>query len=850
MTLFRHNLKFFILILFALILVCAVAYVKISVGINELNVIFSQSIAHQVNTHQGIIEMQLEQMANTAADLTRLRPSLMDEIEHLTDATSLHETLNVYCAAKKYISVSLIDVNGKCIASTASPQQASIFENEPYLKNILHGQPFCQFEQDATTVLFYGSPFITSHNRYVGMAVIEVQAEYLLEYLEDEHHDQSLNLMALMTRTGNMLACTYKNTFQDDDNDRIMSFFDFGFTDISPSDWYVDNTIIAHSNGSPYTLLFRRLGNTELVLLHCYPYPAAKSLPHEAYSMIGSLIVLFIVLITFIFIMGSGVIRNERDYMKVLSSYHSVFSTDGSGIIIFDQKGVCQHVDNTACSLLNLDKDTLMHQSVYSIFRKLLVSEADQGASENGPLPLLESDEITLTTSEGNEIDISLQGMQLDRNNYVLLIKNITRRKSAERALQQSEQKLQEILNFLPDPTFVINKKREIIIWNKGMQLISGYNAEDVLDKGNYEYSFAVYGTREPALIDCLFEEDLAYLSRYENIRYIADTISAETKITIAGKTKNYLLNVAPLKDSSGTVVGAIEILKDITQLKTSEKQLRKYAQRLKKTYLKLKQSQHYLIQSSKMSAVGTLASGIAHEFNNIFTVITGYADLASQASSDTFVANALTNVKEASKRAKNITESLREFSCSNDNRKKITDIKDSIERCLMLWHQRIEEQQIRIETDLAQTPPIMCNPNKLLHIFSNLFSNALDAMQNIPNGKLSVKLSYITKAEFKKSFKNISISMVDTEFIVINVADNGHGIAESHQARIFEPFYTSKGVLVNGDRNAPGTGMGLSIVYGIVKELHGEIFVSSKHSEGAEFIIALPAPRNRSIQT
>ncbi|NPV05017.1 MAG: PAS domain S-box protein [Syntrophaceae bacterium] len=156
------------------------------------------------------------------------------------------------------------------------------------------------------------------------------------------------------------------------------------------------------------------------------------------------------------------------------------------------------------------------------------------------------------------------------------LISEIEDRTRAETALRDSERRLSDIIAFLPDPTFVIDRDGRVIAWNRSMEQMTGVAAKDILGKGNYEYALPFYGERRPLLIDQVLAPDTAIEGRYANIHRRGETLFGESYLTGRGKERVYLAGTAaPLYDSQGNIAGAIESIRDITDKKRAEEQLR-----------------------------------------------------------------------------------------------------------------------------------------------------------------------------------------------------------------------------------------------------------------------------------
>jgi signal transduction histidine kinase/HAMP domain-containing protein len=296
-----------------------------------------------------------------------------------------------------------------------------------------------------------------------------------------------------------------------------------------------------------------------------------------------------------------------------------------------------------------------------------------------------------------------------------------------------------------------------------------------------------------------------------------------------------YALSAAPFQDEKGEKY-ILETLRDITEQKKLELQVKEHTQNLEKANAELKnalknlkEAQAQLIQAEKMAGIGQLAAGVAHELNNPLGGILGYCQFALEKITKkplkeltgediSTYSQYLKDIEQQSKRCKAIIQSLLKFSRASVKEDfEPIDINSILKETFTFVNHQMEKHKVKLEEVLSPSlPRLSGNTSQLQQVFTNLILNAVQAMPD--GGRLTVldKLS-----EDKGSLE-------------ISFADTGEGISKENLSKIFEPFFTTKKV-------GQGTGLGLSVSYGIVKEHGGEIQVESTVGQGSTLIVILP---------
>jgi two-component system, NtrC family, sensor kinase len=272
---------------------------------------------------------------------------------------------------------------------------------------------------------------------------------------------------------------------------------------------------------------------------------------------------------------------------------------------------------------------------------------------------------------------------------------------------------------------------------------------------------------------------------------------------TRAGDTRIANIAIAPLVTRKFSVIGRLIIVDDITERMELESQLS---------------------QAEKLSSIGLLAAGVAHEVNTPLAVISSYAQmLTKQINGDPKLSALLDKITRQTFRASEIVNNLLNFSRTSATEFSDVDLNKVISETLMLLQHQLKTSRIKVETDLYEgLPAIHGNPGKLQQVFLNLFLNAKDAMA--PNGGM------------------LHIQTTNGTGVEVRIRDTGTGIAAENINKIYDPFFTTKASPREGQ--ARGTGLGLSVTYGIIQEHAGKIRVESAPGQGTIFRLEFPLIR------
>jgi PAS domain S-box-containing protein len=235
--------------------------------------------------------------------------------------------------------------------------------------------------------------------------------------------------------------------------------------------------------------------------------------------------------------------------------------------------------------------------------------------------------------------------------------------------------------------------------------------------------------------------------------------------------------------------------------------------------------------QAQKMEAIGTLAGGVAHDFNNILTIITGYNDLMTLMVTDPKLLECLDAVGRAGSRATNLVRQILTFSRHEESMREVLQLGPVVEEAIKFLRAGIPST-IELRTSLgAKTPTVLADSNQIHQVVMNLCTNAWQAMKDRP-GVIDVKLE---EFEVDAVLAESQLRVRPGKYVRLSVSDTGIGMDRATMSRIFEPFFTTKGP-------SEGTGLGLSVVHGIMRNHDGSITVYSRPGEGTTFHLYFPA--------
>ncbi|MFM2429285.1 MAG: hypothetical protein RLZZ511_498 [Cyanobacteriota bacterium] len=436
-------------------------------------------------------------------------------------------------------------------------------------------------------------------------------------------------------------------------------------------------------------------------------------------------------------------------------------------------------------------------------------------------------------------------------------------REKIESELKASQQLLQLVMDTLPEAIFWKDRNSVYLGCNQNFAEDSGVGfPENIVGKTDYDLAWK----KEEA--DFFRECDRrVMLADYAELGIVEPQLQGD------GKQAWLETNKAPLHGMQGKVIGILGTYQDITARKQADIALQKLNQKLEfqtteltSALEQLQQSQLQLIQQEKMSALGNLVAGVAHEINNPVGFLSGNLQPAQDYVCDLFglldlyqkalpnpgqeieeeietidlaylredLPKVLYSMREGIKRIQSISTSLRTFSRADTESKVPFNIYEGLDSTLLILKHRLKANEhrpaIEITTNYHEMQPVHCFPGQLNQVFMNLLANAIDALDESNQGKS------FSEIQLQPNRITVTVQLSNCQqWATIKIQDNGIGMNEETKQRIFENLFTTKGV-------GKGTGLGLAIARQIIVEKHrGTVEVNSSLGQGTEFILKIP---------
>ncbi len=508
-----------------------------------------------------------------------------------------------------------------------------------------------------------------------------------------------------------------------------------------------------------------------------------------------------------------GLDGNEGLYRALAESSQEV-------IFLIDRQGRVRYVNSAAASFFGAPREKIEGRDLRELFSPEaceLQSNALQRVFQSGA-PVYTEENLSFAD---RKIWLETRLMPIKGHDgsveYVMGVsRDVTDRKETELALRESEKTARTLLDIPTAAALLIDREGICLDANETMAWRFGWRIPDVIGRPVWDF----------------FPPDVSARRK----KYLAEVLRTKKQVRFEDKRQGRWNDIVatPVLDDSGEVSKVVVFGFDVTERKQTEERLKQYHDRLEELVeertKELSLLNDQLRQSQKMEAVGLLAGGIAHDFSNILTVIKGAVYLMERTLPENSPATKyIGQIMTSLRRATNLSQSLLAFSRRQTIDLRPVRINEIIRRMTKLLSQLIGEHIELIVTLTAEDPSAKVDINQMEQVLVNLATNARDAMP--AGGTLSVRSEI---AVMDEAFMKAHGYGLAGRYVLITVSDTGTGIDEGLREKIFEPFFTTKA-------SGKGSGLGLSVTYGIVSQHNGFIEAESLPGMGTTFRIYLP---------
>ena len=493
-------------------------------------------------------------------------------------------------------------------------------------------------------------------------------------------------------------------------------------------------------------------------------------------------------------------VRAEDDLRHSQRRFHDLFENSPDAVFVEDLQGKVLDVNAAACTLHGFSRKELIGKNAIT---ELVPAARWESARENlrkiaaGEIKWFESESVTangrVVPVEGRVVRVEFEGQPA----LLFHVRDVSERHAAEMARRSSEALFRSVWENSADGMRLTDEAGNIIAVNSAYGRLVGMTQAQLEGK-----PFTVVHAASADAAAMLHAHRLNFRSSFAEQKSEKQFTLHDDRQVVFEISDSYV-------ESGGKPRLLLSLFRDVTLQKRLEEQLR---------------------QSQKMEAIGQLAGGVAHDFNNILTIILGHASLLAMSPLDARALASANQIKQASERAAGLTRQLLAFGRKQIVNPRPLDLNRVVGGMTEMLG-RLLGEDIALELNFSREPAVVdADPTMMEQILLNLSVNSRDAMPR--GGRLAIRIS---EREVDTAHIRKSIEAAPGRYICLSHTDNGEGIPPENLQRIFEPFFTTKEL-------GKGTGLGLATVYGIVKQHKGWIEIETEMGKGTTFHVFLPA--------
>jgi PAS domain S-box-containing protein len=527
-----------------------------------------------------------------------------------------------------------------------------------------------------------------------------------------------------------------------------------------------------------------------------------------AMAVIAAISIAFVLLLLLVSRRAADKLRRSRQFLA------TVLRSIGDGVIATDAGGLIRFLNPVAAELTGWSPADAEGRRVDEVFRT--VGATDRRPIESPMARLLR--EATLAGAPGQAVLVSRDGAQFpiedsasairgdngELNGIVIVFKDASAAHTAQLALQASEERQRLALEGAELGAFDHDLRRHTGVWNDRLYAIVGYPAATPITAAMFDLHMAAEDREH--VQEALRHARAAHVPFRSELRIVRANDKAVRWVCANGIF---------VYDEDGNPIRFIGVVADITEHRRLESQVR---------------------QAQKLDALGTLAGGIAHDFNNILAVLRGnLAMIRSEVAAQNNITAAVLDMENACNRATALVRQILTFGSRHDQDRKVLQLEDVVAEGMRLLRATLPaEIEIRFHKPAA-LPAVLVDPNQIHQVIANLGINASQAIGR-RQGVIEVQLDAL---DVDAQLASTSPDLAAGRYVRLRFSDNGSGIARQILDRIFEPFFTTKAL-------NEGTGLGLSVVRGILKNHDAAISVYSEQDRGTRFHLYFPVAQNK----